>query len=80
MTYRETFDYEKMAEEAAQERDRLYEVLERRKANPPMGGEQEVIWRRENGILYNMYLEQRCNAKELAWRAQKRKEGEVRVL
>ncbi len=73
MDYREAFDYEKMAQEAERERDALHEVLERRKAHPPMGGDQELVWRRENGVLYNMYLEQRCNARELRLRAQNRR-------
>ncbi len=73
MGYTEKFDYEKMAREAARERDALHAVLERRKAHPPMAGDQELVWRRENSMLYTMYLEQRSNARELERRARERR-------
>ncbi len=66
------FDYERMAEEAARERDALHALLERRKENPPEKPEQELIWQRENGLLYAMYLEQRCSAETLSRRARER--------
>ena len=76
MGYREAFDYGKMAREAARERDVLLALLEKRKQNPPVGGEAERLWSRENGVLYTMYLEQRHSAQELSRRAGEReKEG-----
>lgn len=78
MGYTEKFDYGKMAREAARERDALHNLLERRKAHPPLAGDQELVWRRENSMLYTMYLEQRCNARELERRA--REQGGEAVL
>lgn len=79
MGYRERFDYERMAEEAARERDILQELLQRRRACPPREHDQELLWRRENSILYTMYLEQRCSARELELRARTRKEAVPRA-
>lgn len=77
MEYRTAFNYEEMAENAGRERDAIKALLEKRKKNPPERADQEIIWRRENGILYTMYLEQRYNAQMLARRAAQRKEREV---
>lgn len=77
MGYTERFDYEKMAQDAARERDALHALLEKRRQEIPIGTDQELTWRRENGTLYAMYLEQRCMALELTRRAQKRREEEA---
>lgn len=79
MAYREKFDYEKMAQEAERERDVLHEVLERRRARVPADSKEELLWRRETGMLYAMYLEQRCMARELTRRAKERKEAQAYV-
>ena len=76
MSYREAFDYEKMAREAQRERDALQAVLERRKAAPPPRGDGERLWERENNVLYTMDLEQRSRARELSWRARARGKGD----
>lgn len=64
-----SFDYSQMAWEARRERDALRTRLEMRKRRPPESPEQELAWKRENSILYHMYLEQRCNAELFARRA-----------
>ena len=51
MGYWAAFDYERMAREAAKERDALHALLERRKKNPPERADQELVWQRENSLL-----------------------------
>lgn len=66
------FDYALMASEARQEQDRLMSVLRKRRARGPESPERAMAWEQENRRLYDMYLEQRKNAKEFARRAAKR--------
>ncbi len=77
MGYWAAFDYERMAREAAKERDALHALLERRKKNPPERADQELVWQRENSLLYTMYLEQRCSAEALSRRARMRARQEA---
>lgn len=72
MGYTTSFDYGRMAQEAIRERDALHARLEQRKLARPDKPDQELNWKRENSILYNMYLEQRCNAEVFARRARAR--------
>lgn len=66
------FDYAEMAGEARREQDRLMAVLRKRRARGPEGPERAMAWEQENRRLYDMYLEQRKNAREFARRAAKR--------
>lgn len=72
MGYTTGFDYGQMAREATRERDALHARLEQRKQDRPDKPDQELNWKRENSILYTMYLEQRCNAEIFARRARAR--------
>lgn len=74
MSRTELFDYEKMALEAARERDAIKARLDMRKKNRPLSHERELIWKRENSILYTMYLEQRSNERKFSQRARERAE------
>lgn len=62
-TYQEHFDYSKMAQEALREQEVLRARLACRRAAGPSSPEQEEVWKRDNRMLYAMYLEQRANAK-----------------
>lgn len=72
MALTERFDYTKMEQEARRECEALRGRLAQRRREPPQPGE-ELRWKRENSILYTMYLEQRHNqrlfARRAAWRA-----------
>lgn len=72
MSRTELFDYEKMAREAARERDAIKTRLDIRRRNRPGSHEAELIWKRENSILYTMYLEQRSNERKFSQRAKER--------
>ena len=65
----ERFDYRKMEQEAGRECEALRRRLEARKRNPPKRQEEELRWKRENSVLYTMYLEQRGNRKLFSRRA-----------
>lgn len=71
----ERLDFGKMAREAARERDVLQARLRARRTAGPDSPEHELAWRRDNSILYTMYLEQRCNARVFAQRAAARGQG-----
>lgn len=66
------FDFAQMAREAQREQDKLREILRIRKEAGPETPDQELIWKRENSILYHMYLEQRANAISFRKRAERR--------
>ncbi len=72
---REAFDYARMAREARREQEVLRARLAQRRAAGPAGPDQELVWKRENSVLYAMYLEQRCSAQLLERRAQRQAEG-----
>lgn len=74
MARREQFDYRQMANDAERECGALRKILERRKRNPPETAEEELCWKRENSILYTMYLEQRANQQLFTHRAQLREQ------
>lgn len=67
---RERFDFWKMAEAARRERDALQRRLKERKAAGPESPERQLIWERENSMLYNMYLEQKAQATAFQKRAE----------
>lgn len=67
-----TFNYEKMAQEAERECNALQARLAHRKAHPPLCADEDFRWRRENSILYDMYLEQRHNQRLFVKRARER--------
>ena len=69
---RELFDFARMALEAQREQDRLREILRVRKEAGPESPDLELVWKRENSILYHMYLEQRTNAISFRKRAERR--------
>lgn len=69
---RVAFDYAEMARQAEREQEALRRRLEQRRAAGPDSPDQEMVWKRENSILYAMYLEQRCNQKVFTRRAQLR--------
>ena len=68
----EKFDYAQMAREAQREQETLHRILQARKAAGPESPDQELGWKQDNSILYNMYLEQRAKAIALAKRAERR--------
>lgn len=59
--YTAPFDYGEMARQAAKERDALRLRLQLRKERRPASPEEVLRWKRENSVLYDMYLEQRHN-------------------
>lgn len=65
----EPFDYARMATEAEGEKDRIMTVLRERRARGPEDPDQTMTWDQENRRLYDMYLEQRKNAKDFSRRA-----------
>ena len=67
--YQEAFDYARMAQEAKREQEVLRDRLSQRRAAGPASPDQELVWKRENSVLYAMYLEQRCNARLFQRRA-----------
>lgn len=69
----ERFDYERMAGEARNERDKLWAILKRRMAEGPREPEGRMEWDQKNRRYYGMYLEQRKNTKEFERRAQERR-------
>lgn len=69
------FDYAAMAREAAREQESLHRRLMARRETGPQSPDQELTWKRENAILYSMYLEQRCNRKTFERRARLRSQG-----
>ncbi len=74
-SYTESFDYARMAQEAAREQEALHRRLELRRAAGPASPDQELVWKRENSILYSMYLEQRGNQRVFSRRARLREEA-----
>lgn len=70
-----SFDYAAMAREAAKEQEVLHKRLMDRREAGPRSPDQELTWKRENAMLYNMYLEQRCNRKIFERRALLRSQG-----
>lgn len=64
-----SFDYAKMARQAASQRDILQNRLKERKACGPDPAQGVRTWEWENRMIYSMYLEQRSLAKELNRRA-----------
>lgn len=73
--YIERLDFGKMAREAARERDVLQSRLRARREAGPDSPENELAWRRDNSVLYAMYLEQRCNVRVFSQRAAARGQG-----
>ena len=68
MKLTEKFDYAKMEQGARRECEALQGRLAQRRREPPRPGE-ELRWKRDNSILYTMYLEQRHNQRLFARRA-----------
>lgn len=71
--YRERFDYQQMAQEARREQEVLRARLQLRRQQGPASPDRELVWKRENSMLYNMYLEQRANAMAFEQRAEWRR-------
>lgn len=69
------FDYHAMAREAAREQETLHRRLQARKEAGPRSPDHELSWKRENAILYSMYLEQRGNRRSFERRASLRDQG-----
>jgi len=69
----EQFDYQQMAREARREQEALRARLQLRRQQGPDSLDHELVWKRENCILYNMYLEQRANAMAFERRAKWRR-------
>lgn len=67
------FDYDRMAEEARRERDKLLAIRKRRLAEGPGSPDQAMLWDQENRRFYEMYLDQRKNVMEFERRARKRR-------
>lgn len=71
--YWEAFDYERMAQESAREQEVLRQILKKRREAGPPAPDKELTWKRENSMLYSMYLEQRANAISFSRRAERRR-------
>ena len=71
--YREVFDYAKMAQDSQREQEKLRQILKARREAGPPALDKELTWKRENSILYSMYLEQRANAIAFFKRAERRR-------
>ncbi len=64
-----SFDYGRMAREAAREQAALRRRLQARQEAGPASPGQMLSWQRENSMLYAMYLEQKHNAQMFQNRA-----------
>ena len=79
MVAREEFDYGEMEQAARRECQALRERLAQRRRELPPPGEL-LRWKRENSMLYTMYLEQRHNQILFARRDRDRRQGKEACL
>lgn len=72
MEHTARFNYREMAREAGRECEAIRHRLDQRRAARPLSPEAEIRWKRENSVLYDMYLEQRSNERLFSRRAGQR--------